>query len=69
VHAAGIGDLVAHDVPAYVGIAGELARNPAQLRDAKARLRDVRQGRLFDADRYAAAFGEAIVAAWNHRRA
>ena len=65
--AAGTGTLACDDLPSYVATARALARDPARLRDCRAVLHGVRATPLFDAERYAAAFGEAIAAAWTQR--
>jgi predicted O-linked N-acetylglucosamine transferase (SPINDLY family) len=65
--AAGLEELVAPDLARYADLARALAGDPAQLDSARERLRDVRRRALFDADRYAAAFAEALIAAWRGR--
>jgi predicted O-linked N-acetylglucosamine transferase (SPINDLY family) len=67
VTAAGLGDLVARDLPGYVDTACALARDGARRSVACATLASARTGPLFDADRYAAAFADAVLAAWNER--
>src|SRR6185369_17159429 len=67
VSAAGLHELIAPKLPAYVDVAKTLARDGAQRAQARATLGAARNGPLFDADRYAAAFGEAVRAAWDER--
>jgi predicted O-linked N-acetylglucosamine transferase (SPINDLY family) len=67
VSAAGLHELIAPKLPAYVDVAKTLARDGAQRAQARATLGAARNGPLFDADRYAAAFGEAVLAAWDER--
>jgi protein O-GlcNAc transferase len=62
--AAGRGDLAADSLVGYVDIVRRLASDPARRADVRASLADVRRTPLFDADRYAASFAEAITQAW-----
>jgi predicted O-linked N-acetylglucosamine transferase (SPINDLY family) len=67
--AAGLPGFVTTDLASYGDAARSLVRASARLRDARDRLRDVRSSVLFDADRYASAFADALLEAWRRRAA
>jgi len=63
-HAARLDDLIAPDLVRYASVATATARDAARRAALRERLRDVRRSPLFDMDRYAARFAEAISEAW-----
>jgi len=67
VTAAGLGALVARDLQGYVDVACALACDDVRRAAARATLGSARRGPLFDADRYATAFADAVLAAWDER--
>jgi protein O-GlcNAc transferase len=60
--AAGLEGLVTRDLGEYVDMARALIRDRARLLEWRARMDSVRASALFDADGYAARFGEAVAA-------
>lgn len=68
-HHAGLGGLVTGSADEYVAKAVDLARSPAGLESARATLRDELAGSvLFDARRFADAFGDVVAATWSATR-
>ena len=65
--AAGLRDLVSHDLGGYAGLARSLAADAPRLRAVRERLDGVRASVLFDADRYATVFADALMSAWRRR--
>jgi len=67
--AVGMPDHVTIDLASYADAARSLVRDASRLQDARDRLRDARAAPLFDADRYASAFAEALIETWRRRGA
>ncbi|MBS0321704.1 MAG: hypothetical protein JSR18_14255 [Proteobacteria bacterium] len=67
-HAIGLGELVASTCDEYEALAVALGNDPARVAALRAHLAATRgTAPLFDMDRYAAAFGAALDAAWSAR--
>ena len=68
--AAGLPELVTHDLAGYESRALELARDPALLAALRARLRASRHtAPLFDMARFTRGLESALLAAWQERAA
>jgi predicted O-linked N-acetylglucosamine transferase (SPINDLY family) len=66
--AAGLPELVAENIEQYESLAVALARDAGRRREIAEHLRKNRQTlRLFDMDRYARTFADALTNAWNQR--
>jgi len=67
-HAAGLPELVTHDLAGYESLAFDLARDPALLAGFRERLRENRHSApLFDMARFTRGLESALLAAWRER--